>query len=938
MTIASAFEPIEPRNPQSPQPTADPPTTLPATFLECRLAANDSPKTEADPHDEGHPAGFQCTTLLSCLWRSADRVHQLTIKDARGTFRNVAVNGVPGAVLFAFNESAAARDLYFACAEFETADTRTAANAHCAWALWLDIDCGADKAASGKGYASPEQAEAALTDFCTAAQLPEPTHVVNSGAGLHVYWCVDRAIVRLDWVNHAKRLKSLAAALGLLADPARTADMASVLRVPGTLNHKYAPPRPVELEQSRPALPCGALLERICSAHERFCTAVTTGEKEAPDRAPSGQSGLPSQAPDLARLASALRVLDPDCDDSTWKLRRLAPMAREARAFPDLADGLRALARTWSSGELRGLPACKWQTSTTQGGPCGADIFATTWNRFLTETFDGAPTTLGTIYHDATLAGWSAALPVVPATTQAAATKPVHARDSSTLDALVAQLKAGDIGAPLEPQHVTAMATLQRESPAQYTRFRQQLKDVNGKVPLAAVDSAVRQAQRELGTPATHHGYANDILAQLTVDGWPPVTHEGLLFVLDPITKIWVGRDLDFITKLVANSHDGSDNCKRMTDYKGVAQHAMTLASDDSFFEKAPLGVACPDGFIQIAGDTVTVEAIAPEHRQRVLMSDSPRVGPMPRFEGFLHETFASKEVGEEEQQVRLVKELAGAILLGIAPRYQKAFLFYDPFGRAGKGTLMDILRQLVPPQFRSAVSPFQWGQEYYLVRLAGKRLNIVGELTDDRPIPAADFKTILGGDTVTGRNPTQRPVDFKNSAAHIFMSNYMINTKDHGEAFFARWKCVEFPNSRLVTGQPLDPMLAERIVATEMPAIMAWALEGGRQVLRNNGYSPSTVHDRLMAAWRRSTNSVEEFIHEACERGEGFRVRRASFYQAYKAWCSENGRRAFSKSRVLDLLKHNVPLRITHATLDGIELFRGVKVRDEFEAARTYF
>jgi hypothetical protein len=75
-------------------------------------------------------------------------------------------------------------------------------------------------------------------------------------------------------------------------------------------------------------------------------------------------------------------------------------------------------------------------------------------------------------------------------------------------------------------------------------------------------------------------------------------------------------------------------------------------------------------------------------------------------FKRFLHETFQSSNAGEEEQQVVRVQEFAGATMLGIMYRYQKAVLFQEPFRRAGKGTLERVVRRLVPPSFVTAVSP----------------------------------------------------------------------------------------------------------------------------------------------------------------------------------------------------------------------------------------
>jgi len=158
-------------------------------------------------------------------------------------------------------------------------------------------------------------------------------------------------------------------------------------------------------------------------------------------------------------------------------------------------------------------------------------------------------------------------------------------------------------------------------------------------------------------------------------------------------------------------------------------------------------------------------------------------------------------------------------------------------------------------------------------------------------------------------------------------MSNHFITTSDHSEAFFIRFLLVEFPNSRLRLGLPLDTGLADRIIQHELAGIAYWALIGAKRLLAQGKFSSSIVHDRLMELWRRSTNSLEEFIYDSCERGSNYSVRRAEFYQAYKSWCNDNGRRPFAKSKVKDLLDYNIALGINHTSLDGYEIFRGVRM-----------
>jgi len=156
-------------------------------------------------------------------------------------------------------------------------------------------------------------------------------------------------------------------------------------------------------------------------------------------------------------------------------------------------------------------------------------------------------------------------------------------------------------------------------------------------------------------------------------------------------------------------------------------------------------------------------------------------------------------------------------------------------------------------------------------------------------------------------------------------MSNHLITTKDQSEAFFARWKIIEFPNSRLRSGLPLDQNLAQRLIDNELPGIAYWALEGAVRLLQNQKLSASTAHDRLMAKWRRSTNTLEEFIHEACGLAPEHTYRRSDLYQDYTQWCADNGRKPFSKGRVKELLEHNIGMGIRLVELNGYETFRGI-------------
>jgi DNA primase len=115
-------------------------------------------------------------------------------------------------------------------------EVRTHQNICAARSLFLDIDVGSD------GHKYPTQVDAlrALREFIQATGLPTPT-IVSSGYGLHVYWPLDQDVTPDQWRALAGKLKAATVAKGLKVDQSRTTDMASVLRLPGTLNHKREP-------------------------------------------------------------------------------------------------------------------------------------------------------------------------------------------------------------------------------------------------------------------------------------------------------------------------------------------------------------------------------------------------------------------------------------------------------------------------------------------------------------------------------------------------------------------------------------------------------------------------------------------------------------------------------------------------------------------------
>lgn len=184
-------------------------------------------------------------------------------------------------------------DAYFALASFDDpALGRTAANAVYLRCFFLDLDVGPTKA-----YATQSDAAKALRQFINTTGLPLPI-IVSSGGGLHVYWPLTEDVPAKDWVEHAKKLKTLCKLHGLDADPAVTADAARILRVPGTQNFKETNPRPVMVVYQGQPVPLADIVKVLPApptlvaptsifAAKQFGTDDVTKDLAAEDHPPS---------------------------------------------------------------------------------------------------------------------------------------------------------------------------------------------------------------------------------------------------------------------------------------------------------------------------------------------------------------------------------------------------------------------------------------------------------------------------------------------------------------------------------------------------------------------------------------------------------------------------------------------------------------------------
>jgi len=380
-------------------------------------------------------------------------------------------------------------------------------------------------------------------------------------------------------------------------------------------------------------------------------------------------------------------------------------------------------------------------------------------------------------------------------------------------------------------------------------------------------------------------------------DGNAPVYALGKLWVTQD--KLWVPMELRQVSIKVGEWYHREPFCKKATDFRQIAQLAADKVTDDDFFQQAIVGVAGPKNLYVIENGEIRIKPLHADHRLRIRVNAEPNInGESKLFKQLLTGMFS-----DNAEQLKLCQILFGAGMMQMLWKFQIVVLLYGLTG-AGKSTLLKIYRSLFPVGVIAAVGPQKWGNEYYVAELAGKLINLVGELDKKEFIPTGGFKIVTGEDLATGRNPYGLPFHFTSTCSHFFNSNSLPLTQDHSDAFYRRWRILEFTHT--TPEEKRIQNLADQIIEREMAYVVAWLLEGARIASTLTKLPETEEHKQLLKKWRNANNSALQFVNDPahCIRGKEYGpTTGARLFNRYADWAVESRLLPFGRNKFYEAL-----------------------------------
>lgn len=253
-----------------------------------------------------------------------------------------------------------------------------------------------------------------------------------------------------------------------------------------------------------------------------------------------------------------------------------------------------------------------------------------------------------------------------------------------------------------------------------------------------------------------------------------------------------------------------------------------------------------------------------------------------PLFKQFLSEVLVDHSLQADEDLIKIVQEFIGYCFYIPCP-FDKALMLYGE-GSNGKNVLIYILNSL----FKGFVSNVHFEEigddRFASADLAGKLLNISGELSASARLRESEVKKIISGEPIRAQRKHQKAFDFSPFAKHIITTNNLPFSVDQSFGYFRRWKVIPFWqtflnekddqkiieefNAKKRPYKIADPFLEEKL-DHELDGVFLWAMEGLKRLLKTKGFSYSSQIEDMRTIFQMRSSTVEAFAEKNFDTSE---------------------------------------------------------------------
>ncbi len=303
--------------------------------------------------------------------------------------------------------------------------------------------------------------------------------------------------------------------------------------------------------------------------------------------------------------------------------------------------------------------------------------------------------------------------------------------------------------------------------------------------------------------------------------------------------------------------------------------------------------IACRNGLFDVASGAMLDHTPDFFTRNGVDFDFDPDFYLTPsRWHDFLESIWPAAEGGEQSH--RALQEVMGYLLTGDT-EFQKIFMVVGP-PRCGKGTIARVISAMIGRANVVSESVTKLGKDFGVESLVGKQLLVVPDLRlgkDSNVGGITEFLLNLSGeDDVSIGRKFKRDWHGRLNTRALLISNMGLILPDQSGALAARLFPLVMHHS--FVGRE-DSTLTAKLLP-ELPAIMAWALQGLRRLEarkdehgRKIGFVLTDDGAKMLSDVRRHGSSVQTFLAECCSVAPDLAVAKNELFDAFEGWAAES-------------------------------------------------
>jgi P4 family phage/plasmid primase-like protien len=285
------------------------------------------------------------------------------------------------------------------------------------------------------------------------------------------------------------------------------------------------------------------------------------------------------------------------------------------------------------------------------------------------------------------------------------------------------------------------------------------------------------------------------------------------------------------------------------------------------------------------------------DHRQTDSITQIANVAYAPKAQCPKWRAFIDLIFGSDDEAKRYIQALLGYSCSGDVGEHILPICYGS--GANGKSTLWNAIVELLGDYAMLAPSKLLLGttneHDTVIASLYQRRLVAISEPDEGSKLREARVKELTGDEQITARRMREDYWSFRRTHKFWLSTNHLPQINGTDEGIWRRIKLIPFRVDLRKVTEPI-PDYHKLLVGEEGPGILNWLLDGFKDWRANGFIEPKSVIEETKS-YRGSSDELGRFIADCCEVSPELVASSTELFEAYRNWGGQQSQTRFSTS-----------------------------------------